>query len=508
MKMLKTLSFCAALMTAAAAVPVTPVTVFAEETENPASGTINDSIQWTYDTKTQTLTFSGKGSMSTGKNDQSINKEWSCWREECTKVIIEDGITEINDSAFYGFSALTTATLPEKMDHIGAYAFSGCEKLVNLTMPKQLKKLGGTGYDHDGTWEELYPCTAVFQRCSSLESITIPEGITLLDSQQMDHSSWAEFFYGCTALKEVHLPSTLTRIGDMVFRGCTALETLEIPESVTSLGYGAFYESGLKSVVIPDSIKELPDYLFDDCADLAEIQFPAKLTKVGENVVHGTAWCSERLKESPFVIVNDWLIAVDQENCSGEITVPGNAKNIAAGVFGYIFIDWDHFGGYSTTEGVTGPIDVVFSEGVEVIGPHMFHSCSTLKSLEFPSTLKKIEVGQSDSNGGGMFRSEGLFMASDVVVTIKSMDCEIEDAPETLGCYGRDDLTAGNTIRAYDGSTAEAYAKKYGYTFESLGAASEKPPLKPTKLGDIDLSNIVDVSDAVILARYLVGDDS
>ncbi|MBR3268682.1 MAG: dockerin type I repeat-containing protein, partial [Oscillospiraceae bacterium] len=58
-----------------------------------------------------------------------------------------------------------------------------------------------------------------------------------------------------------------------------------------------------------------------------------------------------------------------------------------------------------------------------------------------------------------------------------------------------DNETYSGVIKGYDGSTAEAYAAKYGYKFESLGAV----PLK----GDIDGNGAVELDDAQLaLAAY------
>lgn len=72
------------------------------------------------------------------------------------------------------------------------------------------------------------------------------------------------------------------------------------------------------------------------------------------------------------------------------------------------------------------------------------------------------------------------------------------------------------TICGYENSTAQEFAEKinkyvtaeYQCPFEPLGEAPAEPELEPTLRGDVDESGLVDVSDAVLLARYLVEDSA
>ena len=54
------------------------------------------------------------------------------------------------------------------------------------------------------------------------------------------------------------------------------------------------------------------------------------------------------------------------------------------------------------------------------------------------------------------------------------------------------------TIYGYEGSTAQAYAEKYNRTFQSLGAAPERPAAD-APLGDVSGDGKVDSSDAAAL---------
>ncbi|MBR4200477.1 MAG: hypothetical protein IKQ91_04265, partial [Oscillospiraceae bacterium] len=91
MKAMKTLSLCAALLTAAVSVPVSPVTAFAEGEEAPTSGKCGENLTWNFDTASGTITISGKGAMD--NIEYADLAPWADKRDLIKAVVFEDGIT-------------------------------------------------------------------------------------------------------------------------------------------------------------------------------------------------------------------------------------------------------------------------------------------------------------------------------------------------------------------------------------------------------------------------------
>ncbi|MDR1002966.1 MAG: leucine-rich repeat protein [Oscillospiraceae bacterium] len=108
-------------------------------------------------------------------------------------VTVPEGITEIGDEAFLGFSSLTQITIPNSVTSIGWWAF--CD-------------------------------------CYSLTQINIPNSITSI-------SRWA--FCDCSSLTQINVPNSVTSIGHEAFCYCSSLTQINIPNSVTSIGNGAFW---------------------------------------------------------------------------------------------------------------------------------------------------------------------------------------------------------------------------------------------------------------------------
>ena len=52
---------------------------------------------------------------------------------------IPDGVTSIEDYAFWGCSGLTSVTIPDSVTSIGEWAFSGCSSLKSVTIPHRFR---------------------------------------------------------------------------------------------------------------------------------------------------------------------------------------------------------------------------------------------------------------------------------------------------------------------------------------------------------------------------------
>ena len=94
-----------------------------------------------------------------------------------------------------------------------------------------------------------------------------------------------------------------------------------------------------------------------------------------------------------------------------------------------------------------------------------FESCYVLTSVTIPDIVTSI--------GEGVFTE----CSSRTSIVTENPDCEIYDSSRTINNgYIDGDPNFNGTIYGYEDSTAQAYAEKYGYTFESLGAAPEFTP--------------------------------
>ena len=320
-------------------------------------------LTWTL-TADGTMTISGSGAMK----DYSYDSP-ACDNSNIKKVVIEEDVTSIGDSAFSDCRSLTDITIPGSVTSIGNGAFSGCSSLTGITIPSSVTSIGN----------------GAFSGCSSLTDITIPSSVTSIGESA---------FESCTDLTSITIPKSVTSIGSNVFDGCTALTevlleggstltsenfgevankvvtrwnednltwTLTADGTLTISGTGAMKEYGagsspaaqkkdsVKKVVIEDGITNIVDFAFFDCTVLESIEIPGSVASIGN-----FAFCS-------CIRLTD-------------ITIPGSVTSIGD----YAFFEC------SSLTGITIP------SSVTSIGNNVFRDCSSLTSITIPESVTSI----------------------------------------------------------------------------------------------------------------------
>jgi hypothetical protein len=98
-------------------------------------GTCGENATWRMEDGV--LTVSGTGAM-----ESDLSAPWSDYADQITKVVIENGITNICESAFFDCINLTSITIPETVTEIGISAFDGCSSLTEITIPVSVTAIG------------------------------------------------------------------------------------------------------------------------------------------------------------------------------------------------------------------------------------------------------------------------------------------------------------------------------------------------------------------------------
>ena len=204
-------------------------------------------------------------------------------KDSVKKVVIEDGVTSIGNSAFDSCSNLTSITIPDSVSSIGNFVFYGCSSLTSITLSNNITNIGNSA----------------FAGCSSLTSITIPDRVTSIEKYA---------FYNCSGLTSITIPDSVTSIGESAFRNCTSLTSITIPDSVTSIGKSAFSNcSSLTSITIPNGVTSIGESAFSYCRSLTSITIPDSVTSIGDaafkycsNLKTISLSCKSSLKKSDF----------------------------------------------------------------------------------------------------------------------------------------------------------------------------------------------------------------
>ncbi|MBQ1377708.1 MAG: leucine-rich repeat domain-containing protein, partial [Lachnospiraceae bacterium] len=106
------------------------------------SGKCGTNATWSYENGT--LTISGTGEM---RDYSSGAQPWKDYRYEIVKVVVNEGIINVGESAFNGASNLKEVILADSIKRIGTVAFSGC-KFESIELPKYLTYLGWGAFNN------------------------------------------------------------------------------------------------------------------------------------------------------------------------------------------------------------------------------------------------------------------------------------------------------------------------------------------------------------------------
>lgn len=223
---------------------------------------VKDSLRWALtkndtDSTKYTLTISGSGNMSDYSGGGS---PWYSYRNQITKLVLEEGITSIGDHAFEDCGKITgDLKIPNGVTNIGREAFENCFSL------------GGSLKIPDGVTNIGY---GAFWSCHFTGSLIIPNSVTSIEDRA---------FYSSGFTGSLKIPDSVTSIGDWVFQHCGFTGSLEIPNSVTSIGDGAFCNcTGFQgSLTIPDSVTNINGWAFDGCAGFTKAIIPMSVTNIG-----------------------------------------------------------------------------------------------------------------------------------------------------------------------------------------------------------------------------------
>ncbi|MBR6230706.1 MAG: leucine-rich repeat protein [Lachnospiraceae bacterium] len=193
---------------------------------------------------------------------------------------------------------------------------------------------------------------------------------------------------GHTPAKAIHLPDTLTSIGNYAFRNCVELESLELPAGLTEIGEMAFENCVLlENVEIPDTVEKIGPYAFAKCTALKTLKLPENVQSIGKGL---TAMCDE-LEEIILPGTNDSYMVVEgvlygkipEEDSLRLIAYPASLPGSYRVCEGTKIISSDAFASSRLSE-------VILPEGLERIENYAFYNTPGLHAPAFPDSLKSI----------------------------------------------------------------------------------------------------------------------
>lgn len=364
----------------------TPVTSGNCGAPNNENGEYTNTVTWSFDNTTGTLTISGNGAMANLNNSTETKNisegagtyPWANLKDEIRNVVIGDGVTSIGSKAFIAYTNVTSVSIGKNVSSIGVGALSqlsACTRfLVSSENSNFTTDTTGALFDHSKTKLIAFPCS------SSATTYEIPDTVTTISYGA---------FSRATSLTTITIPenSSLSTIGYGAFAFTTALETVNlIPASVKTIGDIPFAQSGVKYIYCADA----------DIKDLIQVKVNGLLVDVLLS------------NETPAIEVTDngytyWIddgkaLLVSAPKNAATSTVPSevtyqeinySVTGIWKGAFA-ISLDWTEANGSADKRNET-ITSVVLPASVTQIGERAFYFCKNLSTVTIQAKTVSID---------------------------------------------------------------------------------------------------------------------
>lgn len=244
-----------------------------------------------------------------------------CVSDFVKKIVVNEGITELSEEAFFKFDYVTEVKLPESLEKIDNRAFVYSQPFDEFYIPSKLKEIADGIFisiqvsnkfvvspENEAFWADEYGVLyskdkkaiyvapsglgenyailegteeikeGAFYHCKNLKSVTVPESIYIIGeeafSEEMINSAEeidGVRYIGSIAVgrnTEKDVETLRFRDGTRIiypfsFYGDTGFKKVEFPESLVSICAYAFRETNIKSVSLPSKIRFIGDGAFN-----------------------------------------------------------------------------------------------------------------------------------------------------------------------------------------------------------------------------------------------------
>ena len=189
------------------------------------------------------------------------------------EVVVDANVKTIYANAFYSNNNIVKVVLPEGLVEIQTSAFDFCYSLAEVNIPSTVQLIAKNAF-----------------RYCALTTVTFTEGgndLLLINDYAFAYTS---------QLKTLALPARLYSIGNHAFYDSVlTYVTFAENSSLVEIGTYAFNKSDIVHVDVPAGVVEIGAYAFYNCTNLLSITFGEGLVTVGD---HAFAGCSELISVS------------------------------------------------------------------------------------------------------------------------------------------------------------------------------------------------------------------
>lgn len=229
-------------------------------------------------------------------------------------------------------------TIPDNVVEIGEGAFSGVTGLKEVIIPGSVKKIGANAFSYN----------------TEIEKVIIENGVEIIGNAA---------FKNCSNLKEIIMPDSVKELKSEVFRYCTNLSKVKLSNNIEIIPNFLFNRCDILEIIeLPNDLKQISTNAFSDCKKLDNVNIPAGVTSIASDAFLG---CT-----------NMNHLTIDKANEVYEIEegIIYNKQNNSIMLLAPM----------ATEETVT------IREGVKLLETGALSICSSMKTLNLPSTLEEI----------------------------------------------------------------------------------------------------------------------
>ena len=415
----------------------------------PARGTIytgvcGENVTWSLDSETKVLTISGEGEMyHEGHFSDTLHWQGNKLYSSIRSVVVEPGVT-----------------------NVGYWAFANCENLTSVSLPDGITVVEEDAFYNTGLTSIVLPNTvqrvekAAFSDCKSLQSCDLGRGVkyigeaTFYNCYVLEHLRWSdclETIDGCifwnlssqAGVGELPIPLCDTLYFPPTFRSmkCICVSNMpnvpvavwnarhpDNPSGVSSpLNIGVGYGYSFKKIIVGADVEYIPNYLFYGYLG-DTLLLPEGVTHIGKNAFQGC-------KNLRYVNFPDAVRYIGKEAFKGckaltQLALPEGITTIYSSTFMNC----------SLLSRISLP------SSVKVIGDYAFSGCAELDSLLMPAELRTI--GESAFEGMKLQRN---LLLPDKVLSIGGQAFKNWSSLESVH-FGKgvmligDDAFAGDTM--------------------------------------------------------------
>ncbi len=364
-----------------------------------------------------------------------------------TRIVIPEGVTDIQSYAFAGLTALEEVVLPDSLNRIGVGAFLGCTSLKSIVNLEAVKFINQEAFRNTALEELNFGNIVAIGNYAFADS-----ALTYLELPASCQSLGEGAFYNNAALASVNFAATRTKLGSYVFAECPLLVSINVNAAV------------------------IPSYSFYNCSALSRVTLGRDVSVIGEYAFAGTAVASFTIDSrnnvlsaeegGAFIYNGDQLVLVAPEFRGNGTSITTDAVTIAAGAFA------------GNTK-----LFSVYAPNATHVGAYAFANCTNLWSVTLPN-VEVIEdyafyntaLGSTPDLSGVSYIGAYAFAATDITSVTIADNSSVGDYA-FYGCNSLESVVIGNNVTVgnaafycpvllltYENTGVLNYYTSYGYT--------------------------------------------